>query len=380
MNVAGVLKVPLRVLQVEDNLAHVEMVRELLGTEGFEVRVRRVETARELEQALTEGNYDVIVSDCTMPAFHGLAALELARQRRPDIPFVFYSGTIGEEAAVESLKRGAMDFVPKGRPEKLGPTIGRVLRERRLDRERSLQQQRVQAVGTLSAGVAHALNHILTSVLIGAEQLGERLSDESDRRTLELMQASARRGSEIVRQVLDFARGTGAEKAVLDIKPLVEEVSGLMRELLPPSIQIQTRMTRELYRVEGNATELYQVLLNLSVNARDAMPAGGQLLIEATNVVLEARPASQERQPRMGPHVVVVVKDTGMGIAPEALGRIFEPFFTTKAVGQGAGLGLATAAEVVKRHGGFIEVTSHVGQGSVFEVYLPAATGMDSAS
>jgi signal transduction histidine kinase len=369
------MKIPLRMLHVEDNPAHVEMVRMLLEVEGFGPQVTRVETEGEFRQALAEGAYDLIVSDCTIPSFNGLAALALAQQRRPDLPFIFYSGTIGEEAAVESLKRGAMDFVPKGRPEKLSPTIRRVLQEaedRRLRQDQRLREQRVESIGTLAAGIAHGLNNVLAAVLAGADQLYERVVDDNDRQTLAVMRTSARRGAQLVNDILAFTRGVGDELTVVDLHHLMSEVNGLINVLFPRSIRVETRLANDLHPVRGKATQLYQVLMNLCVNARDAMPDGGVLSLEAANVVLAGQRTRMQPESASGPYVMLVVKDAGVGIPPELLDKVFEPFFTTKPLGKGAGLGLSTSLAIVQGHGGFVDIASEVRQGTVIKVYLPA--------
>jgi signal transduction histidine kinase len=372
---------PLRVLHVEDNPAHVEMVRMLLETEGFGPRVTRVDTEPQFRRALAEGVYDLIVSDCTMPAFDGLAALALARERCPDLPFVFYSGTIGDEAAVESLKRGAMDFVPKGRPEKLGPTIRRVMQEveERCRRQaRVLRQQRLECLGNVTAGVAHGLNNVITSVMLAADQLWERLSDDNDRQILEMMQGSAQRAREMIGEILAFVRGTGDELTILDLKSLLGELTGLLKAIYPRSIRFDVRIAGNLQPVQGNATQLYQILMNLCGNARDAMPNGGLLTIEAANISLKAEEKTGQPLKGAGPYVVLTVKDDGVGIPAEALEKVFEPYFSTKEVGQGAGLGLSTAQGIVKRHRGIIKLSSQLGKGTACQVYLPAMTPADT--
>jgi signal transduction histidine kinase len=186
------------------------------------------------------------------------------------------------------------------------------------------------------------------------------------------MSASAKRGSEMIKQILAFARGVGGEPAVLDLNPLLTEMEKLARETFPRAIRIQTRADPQLYPVMGNATQLHQVLLNLCINARDAMPHGGSLRVEAQNITLENKATRLHPEPVSGPHVLLTVTDTGQGISPELLDRIFEPFFTTKAPGKGTGLGLSTVLGIVKSHGGFLDFTSTPGQGTTFQVYLPA--------
>lgn len=236
-----------------------------------------------------------------------------------------------------------------------------------------LRAQRLETLGALAGGIAHDLNNALAPIMMGVELLREDLPAAARSMVLDTMTRSARRGSEMVKQIVAFARGVSGEPAVLDVKDLVTEMDKLARQTFPRSVRIQSRITQDLYPVAGNATQLHQVLLNLCVNARDAMPEGGTLHIEADNVVLDKTVSTWKPEPVSGPHVVLRVSDTGCGMTPEVLSRVFEPFFTTKEIGKGTGLGLSTVQGIVKSHGGFLEVASEVGKGTTFKIYLPSA-------
>lgn len=616
----------LRILHLEDNPTDAQFVEAMLQEEGFELEIRRTATQSEFQQALEAGPFDLIVSDFTLPSFNGMMALALARATRPEWPFIFFSGTIGEEAAVESLKNGATDYVLKHRPQKLVTAIQRALREvedrrRRQETERALKEaeqryrsifnnaiegicqttpegkfitanpalaemlgydspadlmdqvedlgtqvyakpelraelkrlldqqgvvkgfacrarkkdgseiwisinaraivdaqgtllchdcsvaditerrtfqariqeqaalldeaqdaicvtdmtrrilywnegserlygwtasevagqsadslldlgetplsaemqtilrtkgrwegeltqttkdgrrvvvesrwtlvrdqegepksilviatditekkkaeaqflraQRIECVGVLAGGIAHDLNNILAPILMASELLQLRARDE-DRRMIEIVKSSAERGSEMVKQILSFARGVAGEPAVIQLKHLVKDVAKLIKATFPASLQIQTQVAGEPHPVKGNATQLHQVLMNLCVNARDAMPQGGVLRLQVENVQLEGKQTRKQSEPVFGPYVRVTVSDTGTGIPAELLDKIFEPFFTTKAEGKGTGLGLPTVQSIVKNHRGFIEVKSEPGRGTQFHIYLPA--------
>ncbi len=236
---------------------------------------------------------------------------------------------------------------------------------------RFLRTQRMNTIGSLAGGMAHDLNNALAPVLMGAELLRRKGGDEESRRTLGLIEAGALRAADMVRQVLLFARGRGG--AVERVSPalLVRELEKMLRETFPKSIEIVVFVPGDLGLVRGNTTQLHQVLLNLAVNARDAMPSGGRLTLVADNVSLDAPSAAGIPSAFPGEFVVLGVTDTGTGIAPDVLQRIFEPFFTTKAEGDGTGIGLATVIHIVKAHGGFLRVDSVPGEGSTFEVFLP---------
>jgi CheY-like chemotaxis protein len=192
--------------------------------------------------------------------------------------------------------------------------------------------------------------------------------------TLETLDICARRGADLVRQVLFFARGTEVQRSVVELAQLASELFRVLEDTLPKTISLKFKPGRDLWKVSGDATQLHQVLLNLCVNGRDAMPGGGELEVSIQNVVLDETYASMNVDARPGSYVVVEVMDTGTGMAPDIQERIFDPFFTTKDFGKGTGLGLSTTLTIVKSHGGFINVYSELGRGTKFKVYLPADT------
>ncbi|HXG47302.1 MAG TPA: CHASE2 domain-containing protein [Methylomirabilota bacterium] len=258
----------------------------------------------------------------------------------------------------------------QGRPRGLLIINSDATEKKQLEAE-SLRLQRMEAIGALAGGMAHDLNNALAPILMGTQLLRRDARDENSRRILSLMESSTRRGAEMVRQVLLFARGRQGDLEKLDLRPLVKEMERLARDTFPPNITVVAHVAEDLWPVRGNPTQLHQVLLNLSVNARDAMPDGGALSLAADNVELDAAQAHRIPGGRPGPFVVLMVSDTGSGIPPELMPRIFEPFFTTKPEGRGTGLGLSTTARIVKAHDGFITVQSRCGEGTTFEVYLP---------
>lgn len=233
--------------------------------------------------------------------------------------------------------------------------------------------QRLESLGTLAGGMAHDLNNILTPILTSVQILEMVLTDERSQRLLNLLESNAKRGANLIKQVLSFARGTEGERSVIQIFDLIEEVEKIVKETFPKSIALLVHKPKtELWPICGDATQLHQVLINLCVNARDAMPNGGSLNISAENITIDPHYTKMNIDAKVGRYVVITVADSGCGIPPEIIDRIFEPFFTTKEVGKGSGLGLSTVMGMIKGHGGFINAYSEVGKGTRFKVYLPA--------
>ena len=479
----------LGILHLEDNEADAELVALQLSRQPWRLRITRVETRAEFAAALGRPGFDVILSDFSLPDFDGLSALATVRRQDTETPFIFVSGTIGEERAVQALHAGATDYVLKDRLSRLPAAIERALQERRerlarraaeariqeqaallenareaiavfdLERHvtywnrgaeqlygwsfeearagaadarfpadvrdqldaawetvvttgkwdgtfrqrtrdgreiiveghwtrasreeggavvltiasdvtearrleaRLLRAQRLETVGMLASGVAHDLNNVLAPILIGVSSLKRRVADESGQRVLATMEMGVQRGSDIVRQVVTFARGGTEPAQRVAVRDVVQGIERLLDATLTRRIRLELDIPDDLWPIECDATQLQQILLNLCVNARDAMPKGGRIRIAAENAVL-----SEEGG---GRYVRLSVSDTGIGMPPDLRERIFEPFFTTKA--QGTGIGLSTVASIIKRHGGRIEVDSTPGSGTEFRLLLPLA-------
>jgi two-component system, cell cycle sensor histidine kinase and response regulator CckA len=235
-----------------------------------------------------------------------------------------------------------------------------------------LRAQRMESIGTLAGGIAHDLNNVLSPIVMAIDMLQMKTTDEASRKWLDVLRTNAERGGNMVRQVLSFARGVEGERVALQPKHLIKEIVKILRETLPKSIEISFQIPKDLWIISADTTQMHQVLMNLCVNARDAMPEGGSISIKAENVFVDENYARMHLEAKPGRFVVISVSDTGPGMSPEVQSRIFEPFFTTKEMTKGTGLGLSTALTIVKSHGGFINVYSELHKGSQFTLYLPA--------
>jgi len=265
----------------------------------------------------------------------------------------------------------------EGRPKSILIINTDVTEKKRMESQ-FLRAQRMESIGTLAGGIAHDLNNVLSPILMAIDMLQLKSTDESSRKWLEVLRANAERGGNMVRQVLSFARGVEGERVALQPKHLIKEIVKILRETLPKSIEIIFKIPPDLWIISADATQIHQVLMNLCVNARDAMPEGGSISISAENVFVDENYARMHLEAKAGRFVLITVSDTGPGMSAEVQSRIFEPFFTTKEMTKGTGLGLSTALSIVKSHGGFINVYSELHRGSQFSVYLPAIETTES--
>ena len=283
---------------------------------------------------------------------------ELQKQSKAGIPLTINTRW--------TLLRGA-----HGQPRSI-LTIDTDITERRKLEQQFLRAQRMESIGTLAGGIAHDLNNILAPIMMSIDVL-KSISDKPEAmEILETIRVSAKRGADIVRQVLSFARGVEGKKIEVQPKHILEDVENIVKNTFPKSVEVRTTIPRDTWTILGDPTQIHQILLNLCVNARDAMPNGGKLTLTVENFVLDNQYSVMSHEAKPGPYVQISVTDSGTGIPPQLLERIFEPFFTTKEVTKGTGLGLSTVMAIVKSHEGTINVYSELGKGTTFKVYLPA--------
>ncbi|MFB2737723.1 hybrid sensor histidine kinase/response regulator, partial [Umezakia ovalisporum] len=277
----------------------------------------------------------------------------------------------GKEIVVES--RWTLMYDAAGKPKSILSVDTDITEKKQLE-EQFFRAQRLESLGTLAGGIAHDLNNILTPILAASQLLQVRLPQDTEHyhHLLAIIESNSKRGAALVKQVLSFARGFKGERTIVQLKHLIAEITQIAKQTFSKSIEFAISIPEDLWAVFGDATQLHQVLMNLVVNARDAMPEGGRITISTKNMFIDEAYARMNLNAKVGPYVVMNVGDTGIGIPPEILDKIFDPFFTTKEVGKGTGLGLSTVLGIIKSHGGFMSVSSTVEQGSKFELFLPA--------
>src|SRR5260221_9902460 len=490
------MEAKVRLLHLEDNPTDSELVELALREAGMDWDLVRVESRDAFVAALEEGGFHLVVSDYSLPSFNGLDALRETRKRRPELAFLFFTGTLGEERAVEALRAGATDFVAKERRDRLAPALRRAVKEaeersarrqaeeqyrllfdsnphpmwvfdketlvflavndatvqhygysrsellgmtikdlrppeevpplleelkslswpgsdwlrvwkhrkkdgsiidaetgsnpiafqgrqavlvlahdvtekRKLEAQ-LLQSQKMEAIGQLAGGVAHDFNNLLGEITgytdlllkdLGAQHPGTRRAEQ--------IRKAADSAAGLTRQLLAFSRNQVLHPTVLDLNAVVLDVEKMLQRLIGEDIQLVTVLSEGLGRVKADPGQVEQVIVNLAVNARDAMPKGGKLIIETVNIDLDGQYAGTRTEVRPGPYAMLAGSDTGHGIDAETMSHIFEPFYTTKEEGKGTGLGLSTVFGIVKQSDGSVGVYSEVGQGTTFRVYLP---------
>ncbi|MFZ0420609.1 MAG: response regulator [Candidatus Sulfotelmatobacter sp.] len=377
------MPVPLRVLMVEDSEDDAALLSRELRRGGYDATVQRVDSPAGMSAALDGGKWDLVICDHSMPHFSGTEALTLLRARGPEIPFIFVSGTIGEETAIAALKLGAQDYVMKNNLKRLLPAIQRELHEVVQRRERKHLEQEVhrlqkfEAIGRLAGGIAHDFNNALGVILGWAQMAHDEAPTGSPlREKLQIILDQTQRTAGLTSQLLAFARRQVLQPRHIDLNDLVSETTSLLQSVIGEQIEIRVSLTSAHRVIRADATQIEQVLMNLCLNARDAMPQGGRLLIETQDVEISEDFSRVHSYAAPGRYVLLAVSDSGVGMDAATLDRIFEPFFTTKETGRGTGLGLATVYGTVKQHGGFVNVYSELGQGTTFRVYFPASSGV----
>ena len=372
------MNAPLRILYLENDLADAELVHETLEADGIACELTRVEAEGEFRAALRRGGFDLILADYTLPAFDGLSALRIVRQQLADVPFIFVSGTLGEEVAIDALKMGATDYVFKTRLSRLVPATHRAMREAgervelRQQRERLRQLEaelahmdRVSIVGELAASIAHEVNQPLSGIVSsGSACLRWLAADppnlEEARESVRRIVAAGRHAGEVIARIRALTTRTAAPAEKLDLNETIRQVLVLIGdEAKRNKVTIRTLFADGLSPVTGDRVQFQQVVLNLVINGIEAMTSVSD---RARELVITTRNIDPDQ-------VQVTVEDSGMGIDPNAIEKIFEPFYTTKSTGMG--MGLSITRSILQRHGGRLWVTAKRGRGAIFCFTVP---------
>jgi signal transduction histidine kinase len=380
------MSIPLHVLVIEDSEDDTLLLMHTLRQSGYEPLFERVETYESMKRALESQKWDVVIADYLMPQFSAPAALELFKEKNLDIPFIIVSGAIGEEAAVSAMKAGAHDYIMKSNRARFAPAIARELREAQVRQKRKqaeeekkkieaqlLQAQRMEAIGRLTGGVAHDFNNILT-VIRGYADMAIKQAKPGTQLSADLkeIEVASERAMNLTRQLLLFSRRQPMKFAPIDLNKTIENLLGMLHRIIGEDIEVRYDLASESLFICADQNSIEQMMMNLAVNARDAMHEGGIISIKTEKVTIGEKSCHDVSDARPGRFVKFSVTDTGTGMDPEILKHIFEPFFSTKNFGKGSGLGLSVVYGIIQQHKGWIQVHSEVGQGSTFEVYLPA--------
>ena len=368
---------PLCVLFIGETGAEVVSAELELG--GYQPRFQRVVTEEELLRALS-APCDIAISDFAVGNFGALAALRAIQERGLDLPLIVVSGKIRDSDAIAALKAGAADHMTRGNLMRLNAAVERELHAAKMRRDRTRleeqfrQAQKMEAVGRLAGGVAHDFNNLLT-VITGYSDMLLAAADlkESHRTALQEIRRSAERGGALTHQLLAFSRRQPLEAHTVRINDLILQIEKMLHRLIGEDVELVTIPAAAQDTVEADAGRLEQVIMNLVVNARDAMPNGGKLTIETGTIRLDEAFSAKQLGVRPGQYVTISITDTGTGMDDKTKGHLFEPFFTTKKPGRGTGLGLATAYGIIRQSGGAIGIVSELGRGTTARIYLRLA-------
>ena len=373
---------PLRTLILEDLEQPARQIVSMLASGGFNIQHALIKTPEALVSALDASAWDIVISRHPLSKFRSMEALEILNVREDAPPLVLMVGASSAELAAAALRAGARDCLVVGDGAHLVARVERELRDAEERRERQRLQaqvyvlQRFEAIGRLAGGIAHDFNNVLAAILGSADLELEQLQDKSRSRTrIERIRAQAERGARLTGQLLAYARRQVLEPRNVDLNRLVSETINLREKLPGPEVRTECRLSKGLPPAWADQSQIEQVVMNLCLNARDAMPEGGTLRIETKRVEITAEEELARPYFKAGPYVAIFISDTGTGMEPEVVERIFEPFFTTKGIGKGTGLGLAMVYGIVKQHNGIIRVDSKPQRGTTFGVYLPVGRG-----
>ena len=379
---------PLNLLILEDNPDDAELAVAELERDEFSVTWMRVENEETFREALKKGP-DLILADYKLPSFDGISAIKIKQKSTPEIPLIIISGTVGEETAVECIKKGATDYVLKDKLLRLVPVVKRALKEaeerfrlkeaekeKRLLRERLSRAEKMESLGILAGGVAHDLNNILMGLVSYPDLLLMKLPEDNPlRKIASTIKKSGQRAADVVQDLLTLGRRGVSNFQVINLNDILTKCLEFpeTKEFLSlyPHCRIETNLKKNLFNISGSPLHLSKTVINLIINGAESMPEGGKIVISTQNCYVD-RPLSGYDKIEEGDYVVLKITDTGVGVSRQDLKRIFEPFYTKKVMGRtGTGLGMAVVWGTVQDHKGYIDIKSKIAAGTTFTLYFP---------
>jgi two-component system, cell cycle sensor histidine kinase and response regulator CckA len=369
-----------RILLLEDDPSDAELVQTTLEADQLVCDVNVVKTRAEFLTGLESRQIDLVLADYKLPSFDGLSALKLLLSIRPDLPFIFVSGTFGEESAIEALKIGATDYVLKTRLSKLVPAVRRALREkgerqRLIELEDTLRQiQKMETLGQLTGGIAHDFKNLLMLITGNLEIIEDAVPRDDDmiRRALERARVGADRAAALTQRLLAFSRQQTLDPKPVQINELISPMADIWRQALGDAIRLDIDVPRRSPTIFVDPNQLENAVLNLILNARDASNPGARIKVVSEVMFVDTPTLGRTGEMTVGEYASISVEDQGSGIPNELLDRIFEPLFTTKPVGQGTGLGLSMVYGFVKQSKGYIDIASALGRGTTVRLIFPS--------
>jgi signal transduction histidine kinase len=387
----------LRILILEDEAWDAELTQRFLTRAGLGFTAVVVDTRAAFVQQLAAFRPEVILSDFSVPGFSGKSALKIAQEQSPHVPFIFLSGVLGDEAAVELVRQGATDYVLKDRPARLPSVIHRAIAEaeqraQQAQLEAQLHRsQRLAIIGRLAGSVAHEFNNQVGAMLGYAAFIREEAADRTARgtgkegwddvrRDAEQIEHAGKRVTRLVHQLLAAGGQVTVHSELVDLNQVMGGIEELLRSTMGDHIEFHLCLAPQLWPVTADPAQVEQVLLNLAINASDAMSDGGTFSIDTQNVTIGRAEAGQHDGLTPGAYVCLSIRDTGAGMEPEILEHAFEPFFTTKPFVETGGLGLATVYGIITQAGGTVDISSAPGTGTTVTAWLPATPGASKRS
>jgi signal transduction histidine kinase len=362
------------VLLIEDNAGDARLIREMFNEQGLNSPdFTHVECMRDAENHLAGHAVDIILLDLGLPDAQGLDSVRQAHAAAPRVPLVVLSCSDDESMAVQALQEGAQDYLIKGQiaPRELLRAL-RYAVERKIIEQQLQQAQKMETVGQLTGGIAHDFNNLLGVILGYCEILEERLDlSEPIRKMIVEIHNAGTSGKDLTRHLLAFSRRQMLQPVLLDLNATVNRLYTMLKRLIGDEVELVSILGSDLGTIMADPIQLEQVLMNLAINARDAMPHGGRITIGTANAEVDETSVRHNPAAKLGPYVMLAVSDTGVGMDEETQSRIFEPFFSTKEIGKGTGLGLSTVFGIVKQSAGTITVSSKPGYGTTFRIYFP---------